>query len=260
MDIIKAINFHQSLREQFSGITSIALDLLTAKTYASLVHIRGTSTPGWMARMQYILLFQRSHKEALDKHALFNDDLRAFIESINHAYDVLQSAELSDEIKAILEWLYRTQIRSIFQNKQMKIRLFRRRQDMHENNPLRTFFLIDYINEEVYALLNNEEDANKAKHAGKMIAVPDNISELENSQIEYEKCFDVLCKAYGEADLKIRINHNTYMPQNLPVELRQALKNYYDAIWFSMDENKGKSPNRKPLPLGNKIKSKELLR
>lgn len=249
----------QSLQEQFSGITSIALDLLTSKSYASLVHIRGTTPPEWILKMQYILLFQRYHKQALDKNALRNDDLDAFVESINYTHDILQSPTMSEDIKAILQWLYRTQIRSIFRNKRIKARLFCKRDAMPKKNPLRTFFLVDYINEEVYALLNNAEENNKVRSLAVSVSAPANISELENSQMEYERCFDVLCRAYGEDDLKELKNENAYMPQNLPVELRQALKDYYDALWGSLDTSEAGSPEKKPSSVFNGVKPKKLL-
>jgi len=216
------------LKEAERSVNKVFMDL-------DLSEMAGKVLPAWKVDLQTIMICEQKGNDEL----LTDEDTDELIKILNRVNKILKDPEAPEETKALLvEMYFRTLIRYyLCKEKYHGEKLFARRAEIEKDNPLRDFFIVRYVDMEVYPRFFAEaQEARDAELEAKGIDLDEYYENLdkhiteeeaERESREYKEHFNELLREYGEShligweDLKIIKQWQEKLPEEMKREMAE---------------------------------------
>lgn len=216
------------LTEAEKSINKVFMDFDLSETAGQIL-------PAWKVDLQTIMICEQKGNDEL----LTDEDTDELIKILNTVNKVIKDPEAPEKTKALLvEMYFRTLIRYyLCKEKYHGEKLFERRAEIEKDNPLRDFFIVRYIDNEVYPRFYEARDEARNKELeAKGIDLEQYYEEYdknitgeqaEKESREWKEHFNELLREYGEShligweDLKIIKQWQEKLPEDMKREMAE---------------------------------------
>jgi len=188
---------------------------------------RKVLSASWEIDLQTIMLCERKGSEEL----LTDKDVDELIKILNTVNKILKDPEAPEETKALLVEMYcKTLLKyTLCKDKYRTKKLFERRAEIEKDNPLRSLFIVNYIEDEVYPRFYETRDKELEAKGIDLDEYDENLTkeELEKASKEWQEHTNELFREYGEShligwvDLKIIKKWQEKLPKDIKMEMAE---------------------------------------